>query len=534
MRLATLGMLVAAQLAAAASMAMARCGASQTPSELVRVRAALASGQALLDSGQFARAKPAFDLAIARGALLEPRERASAHFGRAVALQELVRAAEDDSGGAASVDSALSDYRAAWTLDPARYHVAARYNAALLRGQRGEHDTASVYLLEVSRAMPPAQRTRALTRAARELEAGAAGEDSASLTALWLALRDEASRVGAGSPADSSAELTELRLALARRPVGGVSEWTPRWLSTLANDSARAPEVAEGAIATLGRIAPGNVPAADSLLLILARANVTARLSPETFAQTQRPSLERLAGQHPRLREPLAWLIEVYGGDARHPGGLASAPGGWWGQSPEHQRAWSSTLRTVGQWLERAGRDSAAERYYLAALGGLQSGLVPPWADWEAALPLIFIYDRWAQGSQDAARQLARLLDALFEGKGAAYREQDLVRIRQMHTTLGAYYASRGQWEGAPRGALFQLERMRLMTQRLRTPEQTLVDPPELLEQLITGYLATGQAGAALRVLPDLRAANAASGRPDDSAAWEARIRSHPPGAGSR
>src|SRR5687768_8065718 len=97
-------------------------------------------------------------------------------------------------------------------------------------------------------------------------------------------------------------------------------------------------------------------------------------------------------------------------------------------------------MRTIGEWHERAGRDSLA------------------------------------------ARELEHLLDFVFNAKGQAYRGADLDRIRQFHMTLGAYYAGRRAWAGTPRGAIFQLERMRAATQSLRAAGRDVGDPPELLE----------------------------------------------------
>lgn len=65
---------------------------------------------------------------------------------------------------------------------------------------------------------------------------------------------------------------------------------------------------------------------------------------------------------------------------------------------------------------------------------------------------------------------------------------------------------------------------MRQTTARLGGAAQGYVDPPEQLEQLIQGYVATGRIKDARAVLPALGAASAALGPPRLADRWRAQL----------
>lgn len=517
-------------LLAASCLAMGTCGTGTRSVPPPDVRAVLASARALLDAGEFERAAEAFTWTIQREYLLDDADRAAAHFGRGLSVQELLRLSADAPGAAVPADTALTDYLVARSLDSATYFVSARYNAALLHSRAGRHETAADYLLAAADAAPEDRRPGILLRAARELEAALESGVVDALRPRWAELRSRAGAAGVGSTAEGDSALVALRLTLARRPLGGTSEWTLHWLSRLLDDSARAPAVAEAAVATLGALSPGNMFQADSLVVVLAIANVRARTSPEVFDRSQRGALEQAVNRAPRLADALRPMIAVYDAAvAAPPSATQLSRSAWWDATPDRRRVWSSALRNIGQWHERDGREEHAVAYYMGALG-YRRGEIEPWSDLDAVLPLVLILDRASGDSTRPAPELDRFLDAVFSGKSLAYREEDLPRIRQFHMTLGAYYAGRGQWGGAPRGAIFQLERMRETTAALGGPAAGIVDPPELIERLMSGYLATNRAAEALRLLEPLKEANDATGRVDSSTAWEARI-GRPPGA---
>ncbi len=506
--------LLLAGLAFATALAAQAPGSVSTAATAARTR--LTAGRASLDAGQFATARAQFDAAIATGSALGTSERAAAYFGRGVAAQELLRRAAGDSADAA-YEAVLADYAWARGADPGRYAATATYNEALIQRALGRHDEAARSFRAAAAAGTPATRGRALLHAAQELEAAGGAGAADSAFALYTA----------AAAADSS--LVDARLALARRPASAATaSAVASSLEALLRDSSRAPDVADAALAALTAEPAVDPVTAGRLLLTLVRANNAANVSASYFATAQRARVDSAAERHPALRDAIVAMREAYGGrdvnaNARSPFRRA----GWWEEERDTRtRAWNAMLRTIGGWHERGGRDSLAMRYYAGAIG-YPYDMMDPWADLDALLPLVLLHDRRAATSPDAARELDRLINFTFGGKGSAYAAADLSRIRQFHMTLGAYYASKEQWAGTPRGAVFQLDRMRATTAQLngRTGSRrgALVDPPELLEQLILGYIATGRAAAAPPVISELSAANAAVGREDTSERWRAR-----------
>ncbi|GLC27833.1 hypothetical protein [Roseisolibacter agri] len=482
-------------------------GQLPTPTRVSSAAAAtsrLQQGRALLDARRFAEARDAFAAVLDADVELDAGSRAVAHFGRGVAVQELLRDAEVSDSGV--VAAALADYDQARQLDSAAYFAAAGYNAALLHRAMGRHDRAAATFVAVSAAEPPARRARTLLRAARELEA--AGTPGAGDSARALYRRALA--------ADSS--LDDARLALAGQPTGVAPAWSLASLTALLRDSSRAPAVAEATLAALHARPAFPPPVADSLLQLLATANVVASLSSETFAATQRDRLRDVPSLHPTLRDGVTAMLAAYASTPVTPEARWWQSGSW-----DRRRAWSGVLRTIGEWHERDGREALAATYYERALG-FPDEEVGPWVDLNAVLPLVLIYDRRARTSPEAAQRLDRLMRSVFEGKAIAYQREDIPRIRQFHIALGSYYAGRRQWVGTPRGAIFQLERMREMTRRMGGAAQGVWDPPLLLEQLMEGYLATNRADDARRLLPALTEANRHAGRADTTARWRARI----------
>ena len=95
----------------------------------------------------------------------------------------------------------------------------------------------------------------------------------------------------------------------------------------------------------------------------------------------------------------------------------------------------------------------------------------------------------------------------MFLGKSLAYQQNDVVRLRRMHTALAAFFVARNEWVSGARGALFQLERMHGMTVRLNTARpasDALVDPPDLLNELRLGFCRVGRSADAESVFPQV------------------------------
>lgn len=489
--------------------------AAQDPSNtaVVATVARLAQARALLNAGDYAAARAAYTALLGpAGAVggLPAGLAAAAHFGRGVATQELLRAA--DSAAAADYDDALADYATARRLDSAAYFGAGAYNAALLERALGRYDAAAALFADAAAAEAGATRARALLRAAESVEAsGSANAGERALPYYRQALAVDPT-------------LPAARLALARWPAVVGADSVVATLTALLRDSSAAPQIADAALSALVTTRGLPTRTADTLLTLAAAAHVIAGTSPEEFALSYESTFLALGGLYPSLGSGAELLRAVY---LDRPATRAEAQRSWWGASWERLRVLSATQRAIGEWHDRAGRDSLAAEFYRAALG-LPGSEVEPWTDLQAVLPLVASYDRRADSSAgDARARVLRerdaLLDAVFNGKSIAYQSQEVPRIRQFHMALGAYFASRKQWEGAPRGAIFQLEHMRETTARLPAATRP-VDPPQLLEQLLEGYVATERWARARALVPELRAANRATGRADTSAAWSARV----------
>lgn len=493
------------------------CGTQVVDSERMRqtARVRLQQGRVLLDAGQFEGAKEAFAAAVVNEQWLEPPERAAAHFGRGASIQEIFRAPDAPNVAATDVDTAIADYSTARQLDSIRYFVASHYNAALLLSTLGKHQPAAAYFINAAGAGPETNRRPVLLRAAREFDL-AGDVDAASRTYRQLLATPIAL-------AATDSVGIEARLALARRPlvVGGDS--AAAWLGRLVNDSSLAPRVADAALAALNAMTPEQSRGADSLLLILAIADVNAHASIQYFAESQRNQL-LLATKLPNIRDAIHAFIAAYDGrEVPPPGGPALSQSPWWNASFERRHVWTQVLRTVGEWNESAGKHNLAAQYYEAALG-YPNAEVAPWADLDAMLPLILMLDSLSTTSQRVARDLDNFLTFVFSGKAMAYERNEQPRIRQFHMALGSYYAKRRRWLGQPRGAIFQLEHMRAATERLSRADTTVYDPPLLVEQLMEGYLATNRAPAARNLLTALKSSNERSGRKDNSGQWRTRI----------
>jgi len=90
-------------------------------------------------------------------------------------------------------------------------------------------------------------------------------------------------------------------------------------------------------------------------------------------------------------------------------------------------------------------------------------------------------------------RKFARIENNLFEGKGMAYRSENLALIQRFHTILGLIYAERNVWtdEYDPRNGIFQIKHaLEIATRRKDTGYQPL---PYLKALLGEGYARTGE-----------------------------------------
>ena len=237
---------------------------------------------------------------------------------------------------------------------------------------------------------------------------------------------------------------------------------------------------------------------ADSCLMLLAVNFVSLGLGPADIDANHASRLRGIAASAPTAAPGVQALLAAYATvpDARHrlPNGDV-AGSEWWTRSTGRRVVWSMLLGSIGRWYDAQGTDSTAVAYYEAALAlPWRFNDAPIWMDIDLIFPLAVLYSQPEAMRADPAR-LERFLNGVFGGKSIAIASQDLPRLRRFHTALGAFFASRGEWAGGARGAIYQLESMRTVTRQLNAanPQQEpLHDSIDLLGQLLVGYCKTG------------------------------------------
>lgn len=451
--------------------------------------AAYQEGKQYLATGRFSEAEDAFSKVLSWVAPQQASLRAGALFGRAIAVQQRALSG-GDSGTAAPLSQITADYGEARQLDSATYYAAASANTAILLRRAGRHEEALAGFRNAAATTHPA-RAYFLLRAAQEWET----------LERWDSAAAYYERALTAQPGYPEARRGLLELHLRRGDPGRVVALAAKW-------SMEPEHVAPVSDALLAVLARPEVRAAvlDSALLQLARNDAAASLGPDHFERARRAPLQQVSELHAPLRQGVRALLDAY----RRPGPdealrpVAEPP--WWTTSLARRRVWSATLRSLGDWYNRAGAPHQAARFYEAALGLPGSGVYTDWVDLDALTPLAVIYAEASGGGAEAQQaMLDGFIMMLFEGKAAAYQKDDMRRVREFHMALGTIYARRGQWVGSPRGAIFQLEHMRRATLRLfGQTGQRLVDPPELLESLVQGYLATNRTDAARRLAAEV------------------------------
>ncbi len=200
--------------------------------------------------------------------------------------------------------------------------------------------------------------------------------------------------------------------------------------------------------------------------------------------------------------------------------------GGWWGSRPL-RRSVLAQLSLV------AATAPAAQADPRRALRRLQVGLqvCPGYEEYQydlqmkAAWPTRMELARATlsllsrQPELDPGEKLQRwLILELFQGKAGAYRSQDLAAMQRFHTTLGRWYAARGEWSpdthagygggsASSTNALFQLEQA-IADAGQRAARGEPYQPLQLEKALLaTGYEKVGKPAQARSTYLDAAAA---------------------------
>ena len=422
-------------------------------------------------------------------------------FRRALAMHQRALSSADSGRGAMDT-SALADYRAVRLLDRGKYYAAASANAAVLLRAVGKHAEAHAFFRDAAMVDHPA-KAYFLLNEGREAEA-LGWPDSAAL---------DYQRALGVAPDYSDALQPLLTLYLKHNQLDELLAVAAKW----------GPGVSDADVVTNALLAVMARPGTDTVhlaraLLFLATSDAGAGVSPGDFTTLRAAALNSIARRQQWLRVPIAQLSDAYRLRPAAERFDGPSSGTWWRASDDRHHVWSVSLHALGDWYNTAGQSATAESYYEAAIGLPNLwDLYSSWVDLEALVPLATLYAR-EQTPGGGTRKLDDFVQYLYAAKGAAYLHNDLARAREFHMALGSLYAQRQEWEGSPTGAIFQLEHMRATTRLLggRQPDGTVLrDPPALLEQLSTGYRATGNLDSARVVAWEARDGYATIGRRD-------------------
>lgn len=338
----------------------------------------------------------------------------------------------------------------------------------------------------------------------RAVESDRAGPDRGALLLLLAQVyRDDGrfdaalasmERAVAADPGDASGPR-----AIAALFADGPAERLGALLPRLAEWAPLLPAVAEEGYRTILMRAPGSATAEQALLPWVSLIARQGWVSDSTLAGL------------PRGWEPLDGLLRYAAEPETEPG-----RSGWWMAQPQRRSVLAQVALATARSAE--ARDDPAR-----ALRRLEVGLriSPEYEEYQFRPEL---KDAWPTRMELARAALSllsrnpaldpqgmrqqRLVGELFSGKAGAYRSEDVVAMQRFHTTLGRWYAERGEWRGGgATNARFQLEHaIGTAAQRAQRgePYQPLQDEKEMLAQ---GYLGLGEATKARSMFLDATAA---------------------------
>ncbi len=467
--------------------------------------AILARAKAALESGQFAVAEAIYDSTIASAR--DSAIKGQGFFGRAYSSQRRLMS-DRDSLAPSEAKAIVDDYRRAAELEPSLAQAAATNGSAALQAA-GQKDAAVQLLRERTQGAP--LNAAALLRIG-ELYESQGLRDSANIYVARAARSDL-----------SSTDVLRAQLRLSARPGAGDSLLA---LSAIFLKRPEAAPVVEDALLDFLETPAARGALADSSLVLCARAWAVMGLGPASFSLSEESRLRGILRLHPETKPIIEPMLEAYrprvGNDLFHD------TSDWWHRNNSRRAAWSRMLRSLGDSYNTGGKSLVAESYYEAAVGLPNARFEQSWIDLDALLPLALLYEQRAEGrarGDELVQRVDELTNMLFYGKMAAIQEGNPQRIRYFHMTLGALFAAQERWGEGPRGAIYQLEHMRQMTEMANTTaREKLSDPPELLEKLARGYAATGRTADARRLAAETVTAYGKLGKKSDAARVAARF----------
>jgi tetratricopeptide (TPR) repeat protein len=473
---------------------------------------ALVDARKSLEAGSYREAETKYASVLRGPWQLDNQLRAAALFGRAFAAQQ--RLVNGDTVGAPVIaDSLLNAYRQAAELNPKALGDAASDNIAVVLAALGRRGEAAATYLDLGRQK---NGSKYYVAAGREFDA--ANDTNAALTAYRQSL--------AINPQDAEARRALLELLARARPARELLDATAQF-----SDTATARDVSTALVAMLVREPPVTTAEATEATVQLARVWTRMRMGTAYFDAAIRDGLTLAAQRNDNVARGIQSMIEAYS-LPKNSVFTESENARWWrtdeGAPNGRAAAWSSLLRSLGDWHNQQGALEIARSYYEAAIGLRTRSLNSPSIDRSALLPLVLIYAQRedVKGTSDLYSGMREFTEIIFSAKNAAYRAADLVQIREFHTTLGAFYSVRGQWNGNDaQNARFQLEHMREASRALaQRTNKPVNDPPELLESLAIYYKLNGRADSAARVRAQVVRQYESLNLPNEATAAKTRI----------
>lgn len=485
-----------------------------------RTRIIIQQARVYLDAGNARAAAAQYDSAIVEmRAIPDSPERskvlAGAYFGRANAHQQLIAGDADSVASRVTLQQqAVADYQEAEQLDSARYAGAAPNNIGIVLRDAGRH----------REALAAFQRATRSTHAARPVffvhaadEYAALGVPDSAIAAYRAALRIDSTL--------TTARGGLLKTMLAAYPPDSMIAVATKWsvnpthgamvtdaLYQLLQTRSRAAGLPDTALsllvvnfATMG-LGPADL-LRDHESRLRAAAPCDSTLSPAARGAGSARGARSAMLPPSALCAPVRELLQLARtAESRDPRTVNRKFVGtdWWTSHVDRLAVWSMLLRSFGAYYDGAGNRRLAVAYYEAALvRPWTDGPPPPWMDIESIAPMAMLY---GQSTADVGA-LNDLLSGVFLGKSMAYQQNDIARLRRMHTALAAFFVARNEWVSGARGALFQLERMHDMTTRLnakRPADDQLVDPPDLLNELRLAFCRVGRTTYAEQIFPQV------------------------------
>ncbi len=329
----------------------------------------LQQAELLNESGKYAEAKARF-AALLKSIPPSNREaRAWAYFGHAYASDNLSSTVETDIE---TLQAIADEYLLAAELDEKYYQGAANFNAGLLLRKLGKKRQAlDAFLLSTKSNHP--ERVRFLYETGREYE---------SLGMLEEATETQR-QVLKQEPEREDARKALLTL-YARR---GMDEPAVDLATSWSSSSRNLAYVNYTLTTMLTRKRPAmNEVLAETALLTVAYNHARLYLSSADFENSVYLDYAKAQSIHPHLAGPIEALRTAYAVAQTERRYFEGPNSGWWHESEERRRVWSSILKSIGNNRWNAGQYASAESYYEAAIGYRVPYEMQSWVDLDAVV----------------------------------------------------------------------------------------------------------------------------------------------------